>query len=404
MFYILADDLSGALETGAAFRAHGFRVLLPLREGGLATEPDEGIVHVLSTETRNAPADVARAIITRILATQQAAGTRLLFKKIDSTMRGPIGAGLAAIERELSPPLIVVCPANPRVGRTVRNGVLHVGGVPLEQTDFRNDPLWPASTGDVATLLARSGGSPAVRLTREDLRSPDALYSKLGSARNAVTAIADAETMEDLHLIVTRVTAAIPGTVFVGSGALGLALAQSIARSCAPVASLVPPARSVVVLCGSRHPASHRQLDHLAACGWPLIESDVTKGRYHDVAVEIAAHLAQHSRVAVRFGHAGSPASNKAREVIRMIEMVSSSLLWICRPDALMLTGGETAWAVCQVLAGDVLEVLGELEPGVAMARMPVAEGEITIVTKPGGYGQPATLHACALKLIGVIS
>lgn len=118
--------------------------------------PATGNLIVFSSETRNAaPREAARRAarrVTELLRVTKAWPGELLFKKIDSTLRGPIGAELQVLLTAFPGRRILLCPANPFTGRTVRGGVLHVQGVPLHLTEFRNDPLAPVTTGDLVQL------------------------------------------------------------------------------------------------------------------------------------------------------------------------------------------------------------------------------------------------------------
>jgi D-threonate/D-erythronate kinase len=62
----------------------------------------------------------------------------------------------------------------------------------------------------------------------------------------------------------------------------------------------------------------------------------------------------------------------------------------IDRYDLLVLTGGETAHAVMDALGVSCMSVLGELEPGVILSRLP---GDMPlVVTKAGTFGDSGTL------------
>src|SRR5262249_14877933 len=63
------------------------------------------------------------------------------------------------------------------------------------------------------------------------------------------------------------------------------------------------------------------------------------------------------------------------------------------RPGSVLLTGGESAAAVCRALGATGLRLDGEAEPGLARGRLldgPCAG--LAVVTKAGGFGDPDTL------------
>jgi uncharacterized protein YgbK (DUF1537 family) len=141
---IPADDLTGALEAGAAFPEQG----LPSKVTLLSTEESNTRVLVIDTETRRLPEGEAA---TRISSLTQMFPSRLVYKKTDLTFRGNIRAELAALSRFRA---ILYVPAYPQLGRTIQNGCLHVHGVSIEKTHFARDPLHPISHGNIAKMLA----------------------------------------------------------------------------------------------------------------------------------------------------------------------------------------------------------------------------------------------------------
>ncbi len=393
--YLLADDLSGALEAGAAFRSRGWRVTLPLEER--APPGGAGELRVITTESRNLPPGRAAEAVRRAVTTAGTPGAQLLFKKIDSTMRGPIGAELKALIAELAPPLAVFCPANPAAGRTVRQGVLRVYGVPLAATDFRSDPLWPASESRVSALLTAQGVAPAGQVALKDLRRGGlkAALGRLAAVAGTPLLVIDAETDADLELVVKTVRESAPGALLIGSGALAAGIARELP---APDTPPPPPPRiaSLLILCGSGHPASQRQLDYLAekarVTAVPFVPG---KSNAQSAADTVVAALASRGVAAVRFASGGRSTAGAAAQLLAGIADFAALLLQRVSPDALFLTGGETAWTVCRALRGRSLEVLAELAPGIVMARLSCHHrSDVYVITKPGGFGTERAMVA----------
>src|SRR3989304_6187166 len=118
---ILADDLTGACDSGALFAGEA-PVPVTVWPAGRAAGP----VAVVDTESRPlAPAEAA-ARVGRAAATPRGAGT--WFKKIDSPLRGPVGAELDALLRAAGAASALLTPAFPAQGRVVRDRVLRVDG------------------------------------------------------------------------------------------------------------------------------------------------------------------------------------------------------------------------------------------------------------------------------------
>ncbi len=73
----------------------------------------------------------------------------------------------------------------------------------------------------------------------------------------------------------------------------------------------------------------------------------------------------------------------------------------IGRLAGLIATGGETARAMLGAAGIGSLELLSEVEPGVAVARPSDGAARLTIVTKAGAFGSEHALYGAWLHLRG---
>ncbi len=136
---IIADDFSGACDAAARAAVHGCTVtalLVPPLEDASAD------LLAVSTESRHLSPALARAAI-RSLAPSLAG--RVLYKKIDSTLRGPWIDEVDELLLLTDYSQAIVCPAFPAQGRTVHNGWLYVNGEPFQQI------VCPFTVRDAAT-------------------------------------------------------------------------------------------------------------------------------------------------------------------------------------------------------------------------------------------------------------
>ena len=384
--FVLADDLSGAVEAGAAFHHAGWWVTLPLREDG--GEQAEGELRVISTETRNAAASAAAAAVRSALRRSLAADGQLVFKKIDSTLRGPLGAELSAVIDELAPSIVLLCPAHPKAGRVVRNGALLVDGVALEESEFRFDPVWPASTGNLTALLAAQGVMATCTLSRDALWGAVHPFDEIAEreARQGCTVvIADAESPADLERIGALAASAASRVVLVGSGALAAVVADT-RRTRNPAPAPMTHASRALVVCGSRHDVSRRQLDFLARERRATVIDVFIDHEAAAIAREVTRALQANPVVGLRLMPGTAPVVPAG--LVQQLANVAAGVLRACSIDLLYLTGGETARAVLQVAAVARLEILTGLEGG-AVACRPIGPPwhDVVVVTKPGGFG-----------------
>lgn len=164
----IADDLTGALETGAAFADHGLSACVTTHPQIVQKPPDQS-VYIIDSETRHcSPAEAEQKLE---MIGQQAArfSPGLIYKKTDSTLRGNIHAELKGLCLSFPQHHILYAPAYPAMGRTVQDGHLLVHGTPVHETDFGKDRLNPVTSSDVRALLKGLPGSVLDGITDDDV-------------------------------------------------------------------------------------------------------------------------------------------------------------------------------------------------------------------------------------------
>lgn len=389
--YLIADDLTGALEAGAAFRSRGWPVTVHLPGDGVEHPfTAEAGLQIYSTETRNAAPREAQARLQAILPALRARGGPPLFKKIDSTLRGPVGAEIRTVLEEFPKHCVVLCPANPLTGRSVRGGVLFVGGDPVHRTAFARDPGSPVVAASIAELLGAQGLT-----SREIGHGLEAGPSRVW--------ICDASTMADVRSLVERARREPGRLLLVGSSAVGAVLAESfeppeVRCSGSDDPTRLPSMSEVLLLCGSRHPASARQLQVLSGtAGWRVVDVAVDEPT-DAVARRLAEARSASPAVAVRLRLPEPAGTEVVPEWIRRaLPQIDAA-----RPlDGLFVTGGETAAATADALGVHRLNIVAELEPGIVVSRMPRPfRRPLVAVTKPGAYGAPEVWLMIADRLL----
>lgn len=211
---IIADDLTGAGDTGVTFADAGWATYLVR---GRASFPGRGAV-TRTLDTRAVPAETAARRTAEAVADASAHGA-LIYVKVDSTLRGTVAAqvsGSLAGRRATHPDAFaVVCPAYPAMGRTVRDGILLVNDVPVHLTAAGSDPVNPMRTAALAELLPGSTAMPAPTSVEDAL----AHFERLGAPGSVICVDATA----DEHLARLADAIATKGADALPFGAAGLA-------------------------------------------------------------------------------------------------------------------------------------------------------------------------------------
>ncbi len=351
---VLADDLTGALDSAVAFADAdaGMRV---------AWWPDVAPQARMAIDAATREGSEPEAVARHGMLAPWLAGGDLCFKKIDSLLRGHVVAEVAACARAGRYERIIVAPAFPFQKRVMRGGRQwrldgegRVG--PDLAAEFRHY---------FAVGLAAPGEVPHRFLT---------LY--------------DAETEADLEEIARTGLALGAATLWVGAGALAGALAQACGIRTAPAAFL-PATRPFLGLVGTNHEVTCRQIARLADL-MPEVH----------VALELDAEPERtRGRLLARM-EAGAPSvvtvatgGTRAEAARAIADAFFHLLADLPSPGTLLVTGGETLRTVCDIVGADHLVVESEIEPGLAVSRMAGGrfDGLVTI-SKSGAFGDDGLL------------
>lgn len=358
---VSADDCTGALESAALCADAGWRTTMTASTVDPVPAP-VGTATCVVVDLRSRHLTGAEAA-ARLAAVARRRGHRA--HKIDSTLRGNWADELTAAAAGGS--RVVLIPAYPEAGRACRGGVVLEHGVPVDRTAHGRDPRSPSRTSRPASLLPG-----AVELSgAAELRA----WLAAGDGRVAVV---DATTRADVDELVAA-SLAHDDVLVAGPAAVIGAVARThpaAPRPSVPRTRAARLVRPVLVVVGSAHPASHAQVDALAAAGVPVVEPTPTG----DAGVPDAPVLVLAAPPERGDAHAGASGAlaTAARQLVRS-----------GRVATVVVVGGDTAEAVI----GDALvSVHGSLGVGIALASVRLEGHELALVTKPGGFGGPATL------------
>jgi uncharacterized protein YgbK (DUF1537 family) len=349
MIVVIADDLSGAAELAGAAVRHGLsaEVQTTFFPGTNAE------VVCVDTDSRLLPAGEAAQRVAAVARRVVAAAPEWIFKKCDSVLRGPVLAEARAVAAAAGNRRILLVPANPSRGRTIRAGHYLLNGQPLSETFFASDPSHPRRTAEVKALL--DGDMDGITV-------PDILTA--GDVRFQA-GILDAETLP-------------AGAVDFFTALLMTRVRQKISRR-----ESIPTSGRLLLVCGS-------------AAGWAE-RSAVAQRR--GIPVFALPHDVDAAASAVRASDAvllgiGRGAQTKEVEPARLGQHLARSAAAILRQtpvERLLLEGGATAAAVIAALGWTRLRTEEVADSGVAVLR-PMAPKAPLLFIKPGSYPWPATL------------
>ncbi len=407
---IVADDLTGALDTGVQFSKWGLSSLVSLKE----SVPAAATCLIVNTDSRAIPPGDAAEKARR--AAQLLRG-RLVYKKIDSTLRGNLGAEILAVMQTLGLAKAVVAPSFPANGRTMRGGKLFVQGVLLEQTGFARDPRNAISESHVPSLLRRQTGESVDLVTIDTVeRGCEAVHEAICRSASRLV-VADAESQQHLVHIAQAVVRAEGRWLPVGSAGLAeelpaaLGLAQTAARaSQARAIPVIKPGGPILVVAGSRNPTTAEQVDEaIKVLKWPAVEPDVEQLTHGDTAQSEIDRLAE--RTTGHLVRSGGCIVTTCFTPLQ--EDRSAAIAWALgqatrqsldrQPvHGLLLTGGDIALQACLALDAEALRPVTEVLPGLPVSLLVGGPwANMSVITKAGGFGARNAILLCLQYFIG---
>lgn len=425
-YSVIADDLTGAGDTGVQFARAGLAARVVFGEWERSELSDVRVL-VVNTDSRALPPDDAYRTVKTACETLLRLGFRPVYKKVDSTLRGRIGPELDAMLDSTGARLAVLCPAFPANGRIVAGGHLLVNGVPVERTPVGRDPVTPVTESYIPALLSGSMRHRVEAVGYRDLAAgPDRLAERLRAiaAEGPAAVACDAGTEADLEALVTAGLAADPTALFVGSAGLALPLARLLSSGSADEVSGTAKSAPLLALVGSVNPVTREQVRLLTAGGnWfrlPLGVSELLSdqdawSRVETAAAEKASSEAsrgmnllmmspgerQDIEKAMKLAaERGLDQGDAAKRIALRIASVASALMRKVRPSGVIATGGDTARALLEAIDATGLDLHDEVSPGIPIGSIPDGPfAGLRIVTKAGGFGPPEALASAARAL-----
>lgn len=405
---VIADDFTGSNDTGVQLAKKGARTEVMLTPDQKPSRRAD--VLVINTKSRAMPAAEAGKAVAQALAPWCDGDARpLVYKKIDSTFRGNVGAEVTAAMRAANRKLAVIAAAIPAAGRTTRDGLCLVNGTPLLETEFASDPKTPIISSRIATLIALQSDIPVHEVSLEDVRRGQlsALLTAF-SAEGECMVVVDAVEDRDLLLIAQAICEQKEMPLLVGAAGLANAL---------PVSTFMQEKQElpVLVVAGSMSEATRRQVEKaLCQARARVVDIDASRLASAQCEQEMAAAVEQACALLSRQQHTILRTSRSAddRQMIdglcaqaglsrqQLGEMLSERLGMItlriieqARIGGLFLTGGDIATAVAAALGAEGYRIQSEVAPCIPCGTFVNSEiDDLPVITKAGGFGSDSTL------------
>lgn len=408
---IIADDFTGALDTGVHFVAHGAKVRVvtnPMVD--LRKYADETEVLVVDGETRHLSSGDAYNVIKQIADYAVEMMIPHIYKKTDSALRGNIGAELTAIMDATGKKKLAFIPAFPEIGRCTVKGVQYIGDVPVAESVFGQDPFEAVRHSAVADIIHEQSSIPTHNASVSEMKMKD----------NGIY-VFDASSQEELNTIGEKLMANDQLYIMAGCAGFGAALPKLLGWQQRMQMVLPDLDKKLLVVCGSVNPITIEQLEFAEENGFyryrfspeqKLQASILGIDGDSELIKELKQKLAEHPYMIIDSNDSDGNQSTKhyakehsmSMEDVRVrisstIGQIVSNLIDCSDLRTLLITGGDILKQCMDWMEVYELEPIGEVVPGIILSLLTKGNCSRYVISKSGGFGEK-TLICDLVKLI----
>lgn len=388
---VIADDFTGALDTGVQLSSCGARtdvIVGPIPDEKYISEKLQ--VLVVDAETRHCSPVDAYNKVCDIVGWAIKKKIPYIYKKTDSALRGNIGSELEALLTTSGEKQLPFVPAFPKLNRYTRDGIHYVNGLPVSEGAFGQDPYETVTDSVISDIIARTSRIPSFSV-KPGTPVPD----KYGIF------IFDAESEADLHCTAANLPQALHTRILAGCAGFAAILPALIGL--AGNHEKNPPVCSgLLAVCGSVHPISRSQCAYAERNGAPRIcltgaittdtnwpESDEAESLTQDIL-----WLSQSQNLIVLDTSDAELPDGTREKAMAYRCIIRDNLGFLLKKlfdggltSTVLIMGGDALMGLMKALGVNTLSPVCEVEPGIVLSRFQY-QGKITqILSKSGGFG-----------------
>jgi uncharacterized protein YgbK (DUF1537 family) len=412
---IIADDFTGALDTGVQLSACGAvtRVVTKMWDGYEGLDSSIQVL-VVDTETRHLSETEAYQVVYDIAQNALKHKIPYIYKKTDSALRGNIGSELKALKDAAGIKLLPFIPAFPQMGRITRHGIHFINEKPVRESVFGKDPFEPVECSYVPDIIHRQIETEVMVVEKgEEIAS-------LQSNTDAIV-VFDADNYEDIVNIGEELKKT--GKMKAIAGCAGFAASLPNLLELNGNSEHMPKLeQGLLVVCGSVNPITCMQLDAAEKAGFTRVklapEEKLING-YWD-SLKGIRHLneiyeeCQNNCLCI-IDTNDEPGScdtlDYAKENGLTLETVrkniSSSLGRLTKElidkgmkKTLLITGGDTLIAFMDCMKIYEMEPVCEMSLGTVLSVCRIKGLDYQVISKSGGFGDKNLFVTLAEKLV----
>lgn len=402
---VIADDFTGALDTGVKFASGGAHVRVVADYEYAFDSADARVqVLVMNAETRHLNHAEAYDRVYRIVRRSKAAGIPYIYKKTDSALRGNIGSELSAVLAAAEGQVLHFLPAFPKMGRTTVNGIHYIDGIPVHNSVFGKDPFEPVKCSNIQEMIGiQSNTRTCVISDGQVLKNPN----------QPTIAVYDARTDEELQSIAIALKQSGELKILAGCAGMAETLPQllGLEGGTLPITKLEP---GFMVVCGSVNPITKGQLDFAERHGFERIrltpEQKLEPGYFETedgkaVTEALVSHVKNTAFVILDTNDSPDEpdsqtyAKNHGIALADLRVRIATTLGYLVKQlveagirHTMLITGGDSLLGFMNQIQVYEMTPVCEMAPGTVLSRFEICDRTFEIISKSGGFGSEELL------------
>lgn len=407
---VIADDLTGANDTALQFAKRNIRSSVEIDFMNINSLLDKEVI-VADTDSRDLDKLSAYNKVNKIFKKISNFDAECIYKKIDSTLRGNIGAEIKAISDEMNPDIVLIAPAYPSNGRQTIGGYHLLNGVPIERTEIANSPKTPVRTSYIPDILKEQVDKGVSLLDFNVLRKGKLEIRKFVSeaiSNNKNWIVCDVIDNSDFITIMEAVKE-YKNILWVGSAGLAEYLPLYYGWIGNRRYSLSKRQGSILVCAGSISHVTQDQVDVLLkSMDIDLVKINIIKllenqseelkdkqkiineiiSRNKNILLT-TAQSDEDVELAMNIGKKHGLSSKEVSEKIANIMADLINSIDFNKLSGMILTGGDMAIHICKAINVSSIEIISEVDTGVPLGYIESKNlDKLFIVTKAGAFGK----------------
>lgn len=398
---IIADDFTGALDTGIQFQKRGIATQVFTKTDITRSEikPDTEVL-VIDSETRPLPSKTAYEIVYRITAFARETGIGIVFKKTDSALRGNVGSELNAVVDAAKEKSMIFLPGYPEFKRITKNGTHYIDGELLENSVFSEDPFEPVKLSYIPDIIKKQSALPVYSISSYQMLP-------ILPEQEPKIILCDTVTTEDIDSRLDELLKRNCLKLIAGCAGLADRLAEKLDFSHQKKKDL-KKTDGLYVACGSLNKITKRQLDYAERYGGfarihlssmqKLVPDYYKTEEGIQFADKIIRLCREQKKVIVDSFDEPEQSENFLKEhnrnkadirclISKAHGCIVNEIVKHQVPITILMTGGDTLMGYMKLIGCSQIEPVCEIETGIAVSRLFNEGIPVQVISKSGGFG-----------------